>query len=123
MTMKLLIVDDSELIRTRLLRLLNGIPGIEAIHTVDTLAQTLESVRRVSPTLVILDLHLSDGNSVQIINPLKQLEPGMKVAMLTNDASEFNRRKCLEMGADWLFDKSIEFENLLEMVKKQVGQK
>jgi len=122
MTMKLLIVDDSELIRTRLLRLLDGIPGIEAIHTADTLAQTLESVRRVSPTLVILDLHLSDGNSVQIINPLKQLEPGMKIAILTNDASDFNRRKCLKMGADWFFDKSIEFESLLEVVRKQVEQ-
>lgn len=122
MNMKLLIVDDSELIRTRLLRLLNGISGIEAIHTADTLAQTLESVRRVSPRLVILDLHLSDGNSVQIINTLKQLEPGMKVAILTNDASEFNRRKCLETGVDWFFDKSNEFESLLEVVQKQAGR-
>jgi DNA-binding NarL/FixJ family response regulator len=118
MTMKLLIADDSELIRTRLLGLFECLPGIDSAHTADTLAQTLESVRRLRPTLVIQDLHLSDGNAIQIINSLKLLEPGMGIAILTNDASEFNRRKCFEAGADWFFDKSTEFESLLEVVRK-----
>jgi DNA-binding NarL/FixJ family response regulator len=118
MTMKLLIVDDSELIRTRLLGLFERLPGIGTTHTADTLAQTLESVRCERPTLVILDLHLSDGNAIQIINSLKQLEVGMGIAILTNDASEFNRRKCLGAGADWFFDKSTEFENLIEVVRE-----
>lgn len=122
MTMKLQIVDDSELIRTRLIGLLDGIPGIEAIHTADTLAQTLESVRRVLPTLVILDLHFPDGSAIQIINAIKVLAPGVQIAMLSNDASEFNRRKCLAIGADWFFDKSTEFESLLEVVREQAGR-
>lgn len=122
MTMKLLIVDDSELIRIRLIGLLDGIPHIEAIHTADTLAQTLESVRRVLPTLVILDLHFPDGNAIQIINTIKVLAPGVQIAMLTNDASEFNRRKCLAIGAGWFFDKSTEFESLLEVVREQAGR-
>lgn len=122
MTMKLLIVDDSELIRIRLIGLLDGIPDIEAIHTADTLAQTLESVRRVLPTLVILDLHFPDGNAIQIINPIKVLAPGVQIAMLSNDASEFNRRKCLAIGAGWFFDKSTEFESLLEVVREQAGR-
>lgn len=122
MTMKLLIVDDSELIRIRLIGLLDGIPHIEAIHTADTLAQTLESVRRVLPTLVILDLHFPDGNAIQIINTIKVLAPGVQIAMLTNDASEFNRRKCLAIGVGWFFDKSTEFESLLEVVREQAGR-
>ncbi|MDO8778357.1 MAG: response regulator [Burkholderiaceae bacterium] len=120
--MKLLIVDDSELIRTRLIGLFDGIPGIEAIHTAVTLAQTLESVRRVLPTLVILDLHFPDGNAIPIINTIKVLAPGVQIAMLSNDASEFNRRKCLVIGADWFFDKSTEFESLLEAVREQAGR-
>lgn len=121
MTMKLLIVDDSELIRARLLWLLEGIQGIEAIHTADTLAQTQETVRRVLPTLLILDLQLSDGNAIPIIHSIKQLAPGMRIAVLTNDASAFNRGKCMQAGADWFFDKSTEFESLRDLVEQQAA--
>jgi len=117
MTLKLIIVDDSELIRTRLIGLLEGIKGAISIDTADTLVHAWESVRRVVPTLITLDLHLSDGNAIQIINPLKQLAPAMQIAVLTNDSSEFNRNKCMQAGADWFFDKSTEFEAVLEVVQ------
>ena len=115
--MKLLIVDHSKLIRTSLLGLLEYIPGIDTINTADTLAQTLESVQHTAPTLVILASHLPDGNAIQIIHTLKQLVPGVLIAVFTNDAHDFNRRKCLAVGADWFFDKSIEFGELLAVVR------
>lgn len=114
--MKLLVVDDSELILSRLMGWLEGIDGLDAIDTAGTLAQTLECVQRVHPTLAILDLHLPDGNALQILPNLRQIEPGMQIAVLSNDASEFNRSKCLQAGADWFFDKSTEFEKVLELV-------
>lgn len=117
MNMTLLIVDDSELIQASLRGLLEGIQGIEAIHTAGTLAQALKSIRRDPPTLAILDLHLPDGNAIPIITLLKKMAPGMQIAVLTNDASEFNRKKCLHGGVDWFFDKSKEFEKLLEVIQ------
>lgn len=118
---KLLVVDDSELILSRLVSLLQGISGTTDIGTAGTLAQTLHCVERNPPTLVVLDLHLPDGNAIQIIPTLKQLAPGMQIAMLTNDASEFNRNKCLQAGADWFFDKSTEFAKVLAVVQKQAA--
>ena len=117
MLINLLIVDDSELIRSRLLGRLENVPGIASIHTADTLVQTLKLVSRESPTLVILDIHLPEGNAIPIIGLIKQMAPGMQVAVFTNDASEFCRRKCLQAGADWFFDKSSEFENMLALVQ------
>lgn len=119
--MKLLVVDDSELILSRLVVLLQGIPGMTEIDTAATLAQTLDRVQRVHPTMLILDLHLPDGNALQILPALRQLEPGMQIAMLSNDASEFSRTKCMQAGADWFFDKSTEFENVLAVVQKQAA--
>lgn len=120
MTIKVLIVDDSELIRTSLIGLLEHIQGI-AIHMTTTLAQARESVRQLLPNLLILDIHLPDGNAIQSIRPLKQLAPAMKIAMFTNDVNKFNRRKSQEAGADWFFDKSTEFENLLDVVMNQAA--
>jgi two-component system, OmpR family, response regulator len=119
--MKLLVVDDSELIRTRLLGMLQSIPGIDSIDTAATLAQTLNCVEQAHPTLLILDLHLPDGNAAQIIPTLKQLAPGMEIAVLTNDDSPFNRKRCLQAGADWFFDKPTEFEKALMLVQLQAA--
>ena len=115
----LLIADASGLIRLKLLALLEPIADIDAIHTARTLTQTLESVPRLWPALLILDIHLSDGNAILLINTLKQLAPRMQIAIFTNDANEFNRRKCLQAGVDWFFDKSCEFGDLLIVVQQQ----
>lgn len=121
MALKLLLVDDSELIRLSLRALLEPIAGIGIIHTADTLAQARESVSRLAPSLLILDIHLPDGHALQIIPVLKQLAPCMRMVIFTNDVNEFNRRKCLQAGADWFFDKSIEFDELLAVVQQQAG--
>jgi DNA-binding NarL/FixJ family response regulator len=119
--MKLLVADDSELIRSRLVGMLDGIEGIDAIDTAATLAQTLSAVQAKQPTLLILDLHLPDGNALQILPELKQLAPGMEIVMLTNDDSAFNRKRCMQAGADWFFDKPTEFEKALMLVQLQAA--
>lgn len=115
--MKLLVVDDSELIRSRLVGMLQGIPGIKEISTADTVQQTLYTASHFLPSLVILDLNLPDGHAFKIIPLLRRIAPDLRIAVLTNDASDFNRDKCLQAGADSFFDKSREFEKVLVLVQ------
>ena len=115
--MKLLIVDDSELIRGRLASFFQGVADVD---TAATLAETLDAVGRCPHELLILDLHLPDGNAMEIIPSLKQLAPAMRIAVLTNDASTYNSQRCLRAGAAWFFDKSTEFEKVLRLVREQV---
>ena len=117
---KLLIVDDSEPIRASLRALLSRIQGIASIEETSTLAGALQSVRRNAPHLVILDLHMPDGLGTQVIGTLKQLAPAMLIAVLTFHAEDSYRQKCLSLGVDWFFDKSTEFEKLLNVVRLQV---
>ena len=118
--MKLLVADDSELIRSRLLGMLDGVTGIASIDTADTLAQTLFYVENATPTLLILDLHLADGHAIPLLPTLKALAPEMEVVVLTNDDSPFNRARSLQAGADWFFDKPTEFDKVLTLVQLQV---
>lgn len=119
--MKLLIVDDFEPVRRNLLELLERVPHVEVIHTAGTLGEARQVVQRVLPAFVILDFHLPDGNALELIPSLRRLAPRLQIAVLTNDASEFNRSKCMHEGADWFFDKSTEYENLLEVVRQQAA--
>ncbi len=118
---KLLVADDSELIRLRLVEMLRGLPGVDAVETAGNLAQTLDQVFECPPDLTVLDLHLPDGNAIQILAALKRIAPAMQIVVLTNDASEFNRRRCMEEGAGAFFDKSKEFEVALSWVQRQAA--
>jgi len=118
MPARLLLVDDSELIRQSLLRLLRQIFGELAVDSASTLAEAMQSAQRALPSLAILDLHLPDGDGVDILKSLIAMNPAIPVAILTNDTTCVNRKRCLAAGARWFFDKSTEFKELLDVVRE-----
>ncbi|MFZ4624542.1 MAG: response regulator [Rhodoferax sp.] len=120
--MKLLIVDNSDLIRASLRALLGSVAGIAAIREATTLAEALDSVRRDPPTLVILDMNLPDGLGMDIIGQLKQRSPTLWLAVLTLHADAIYQQRCLALGADWFFDKATETDPLLEVVRQLAAQ-
>lgn len=119
--MKLLLVDDSELIRLRLTRMLRGVPGMGAVHAVGNLTQALRFVREGAPDMVLLDLYLPDGHALHTLAFLKCVAPAMQIVVMTNDASEFNRRSCLRDGADAFFDKTMECEQAMALLRRQAA--
>jgi DNA-binding NarL/FixJ family response regulator len=121
MALNLLVVDDSELIRTSLRGLTADIPGIATVRTAASLSQAIESTRREPPDLIVLDLFLPDGVSLDFIDALIGQLPGVQIAVLTNDVHAVNRAKSLAAGAHWFFDKSTEFDQLLDVVRQQAA--
>jgi two-component system OmpR family response regulator len=121
MTLRLLVVDDSALIRQRLLEMLEGIVGIETRASAATLDEALLCARRDLSTFVLLDLNFPEGNALSIIPTLKRLPSTPQIAVLTNDARASTRRQCLQAGADWFFDKSTEFQIAIELVHTQAA--
>ena len=121
MTLRLLVVDDSALIRQRLLEMLEGIVGIETRASAAALDEALLCARRDLSTFVLLDLNFPEGNALSIIPTLKRLPSTPQIAVLTNDARASTRRQCLQAGADWFFDKSTEFQIAIELVRTQAA--
>jgi two-component system OmpR family response regulator len=119
--MKLLIVDDSELILSRLVDWLRSLSASIQIDTATTLDQAQERVRTYKPDMLILDLSLPDGNAINKIEEFKALTPHMGIAVFTNDACDFTRVKCLFAGADWFFDKSSDVTELIAIVQQQLA--
>lgn len=119
--MKLLLVEDSELIRYRLVDWLRSLSAAIRIDTATTIDQAQQQVHTLQPDLLILDLSLPDGNAIHKIEAFKALAPHMGIAIFTNDASNFTRVKCLFAGADWFFDKSTEVNELIALVQQQLS--
>ena len=64
--------------------------------------------------LASVDLFLADGSGFGVLKQCQQRRPGQKVVVLTSYSHENIVRKCLDLGADEVFDKTLELEDLVE---------
>jgi DNA-binding NarL/FixJ family response regulator len=118
---KLLIIDDSSLVREKIAQMISTIPDIDLVGQTETVSESLVVIRKLAPDIIILDLHLPDGNGFEILNVVKKFFPRIKVIVLTNYPFPQHRTKALEAGAEYFFDKSLEFEKIVDVLKKSNG--
>lgn len=116
--MNLYIVEDSPHIAQRLVdyvttdsAVCSGVRILGVAHDLQSASAALTDIASVSHALV-LDLHLPDGNGLSLIPFAKQLNPEIRVVVLTNHNTEANRLHAQRAGADVFLDKSTDFEQL-----------
>jgi DNA-binding NarL/FixJ family response regulator len=115
--MKILIADDSSVVRERLKSLLTDVQGIEVVGQAQDALEARDLVEKLMPDVAILDLRMPKGSGADVLLDIKKLNPTPMVIMLTNYPHPENRKKCMERGADYFFDKSTEFQNVLSVLK------
>lgn len=111
-TMKVFLVDDSLVIRQRLAKMLSSLNGVKVIGESREARDATDSILRLRPDVVILDLQLLTGTGFDVLEGIKKREPAPVVIMLTNFPYPQYRTWCLKAGADYFFDKSTEFKNI-----------
>jgi DNA-binding NarL/FixJ family response regulator len=116
MKMKLFIVEDSPEVRARLRIMLRALDGIEIIGEAEGVSEAIESILRLRPDAVTLDIQIKGGSGVDVLEAIKLHEPRTVVMVLTNHPLPQYRRRCLEAGADFFLDKSSEFEQVKEII-------
>jgi len=62
---------------------------------------------------MIIDIFLKAGSGLEVLKRAHVLRPEAKLVVLTNYATPDMRRRCSQLGADRVFDKSAELEELL----------
>lgn len=116
--MKTLIhVEDSELILLRLAEWVIGIHPEVNMLAATCLTEADMLVACHAPDFMVLDINLPDGNALNWIPHFKQMEPAMQIAVLSNNNDPFTRDKCLQLGADWFFDKSLDLAKLIDVIR------
>lgn len=117
-TIKIFIVDDSLIVRERLVTMLDEVVGVEIAGQAESVAEAISAIRRLQPTMVILDIRIPGGSGIDVLQTIKQGEAAPVVIILTNYPYAGYRRKCLEAGADFFLDKSTEFDQIPALVKQ-----
>lgn len=118
--MKVFIVNGSALVRERLKAMLSELTEIEIIGQAQDAHQAITSIKKLNPDVVILDIALSKGNGIDVLQKIKKDKPAPTVIIFTLYSSLQYRKKCMASGADFFFNKSTEFEKILEVLKKLI---
>jgi DNA-binding NarL/FixJ family response regulator len=112
------IVDDSPVVRDRLLAMISELPNVEVVGQADVAFEAINSIRRLRPSVVVLDISMPGGSGMYVLETVKKDQPVPVVIMLTNFAHEQYRQKCLQLGADYFFDKSTEFDRVTQVLRE-----
>jgi len=106
--LKILIVDDSEPVGARLVALLRRVEDLEFLPQVFTTKQAEAVFQSDPPEVVLLDLQLRDGTSLELLRDIKTKAPSTRVFVLTAHLGERYRKPCLDAGAEFYFSKTTD---------------
>jgi DNA-binding NarL/FixJ family response regulator len=85
---RVLIVDDHEVVREGLRALLRRRPQLAVVGEADSVATAVEEAQRTEPDVVIMDVRLPDGSGVEACREIRAHRPETKVIMLTSYADD-----------------------------------
>ena len=118
---RLLLADDSALVKNNLKRLFSNIPNID-IYEANDVDSAKNQLDTVHPDIILLDLKMPGGSGLDVLDYLRVSSIDPVIIVLTNFAGEDNRDKCLQLGADYFFDKSEQHKEAIELVRRIVSE-
>ncbi|MGZ5269519.1 MAG: response regulator [Ramlibacter sp.] len=121
MTLRTFIVEDNATIRENLIGTLEELASIEALGWAESESAAREWLTR-SPEgwdLAIVDLFLRQGSGLGVLEACRARDPRQRVVVLSNYATTDMRKRCSQLGADAVFDKSNEIDALIDYCVQQ----
>lgn len=117
------LVEDSPVIRANLVDTLQELLPMNVVGWADTEAGATAWLAEHSEDwdLVIVDIFLQQGSGLGVLAACRNRPPQRKLAVLSNYATADMRSKCLELGADAVFDKSNEIDALIDYCTRLGG--
>jgi DNA-binding NarL/FixJ family response regulator len=118
--MKVLIADDSEIIRSRIVKLLSGYQEIESIQEARDVKETIKKIHSSYPSVLILDVKMPDGNGIEVLDNISHDQHPPIVIVVTNYPFPEYKKEYMMAGADFFFDKSNEFRQMQKVIENLV---
>ncbi len=116
--MKVVIADDSSLLRERIKSLLESCDNVDVVAEAKNGIDALNLIMEEEPDLVFLDIRMPEMNGFEVLKKIKELEIKTRVCILTNYAFPQYRKRCLEEGADYFLDKNTDFQQIPVIISK-----
>lgn len=114
---RLMIVDDHEIVRAGLHALFRSVDCVELVAEAATGREAIEMARSVKPDVTLLDLRLDDESGLDVCRMLLEDDPSMRVILLTAYADASAGAEALRAGAVGFLLKRASGRSLVRAVK------
>jgi len=115
------IVDESLPVRLRLARLLGSMVSVRVVGEATSANEAVEGIRRSHPRLVLLELNLPGSTALDVMRKVRETDPDVVFAVLTNHSEPQYRDACLRAGARYFLDKSRDLDKVRAVVEEVVA--
>jgi DNA-binding NarL/FixJ family response regulator len=112
-SLRVLVVDDHEVVRQGLVALLDRRPGFEVVAQAGSVAESIEQARVHQPDIVVMDVRLPDGSGVEACRAIRDELPGTRVIMLTSFPDDEAVLSAIVAGASGYLLKQIRARDLV----------
>ena len=123
--MKMLLVEDSKLLRDILFDAISHLDNISVTGTATTQQQAISLLNESAFDIVLLDIELAQGNGFEVIKHIQQENYAFKppvLMMLTNHAHPHYRNLAKVLGVPYFFDKSMDFDLAIDAIELEADR-
>jgi DNA-binding NarL/FixJ family response regulator len=121
-TVRILIVDDSELWRRSVHLLLTQADNLEVVSEASDGLEAVQKCEQLQPDLVLLDIHLPRMNGFEVARQLSELSPSTKILFLSSTQSPDVMEEALKIGSGYVV-KVNAARDLLPLIRAVIQDK
>jgi two-component system response regulator DevR len=115
---RVLIVDDHEVVRVGLRTLLSRVESVQVIGEAATASEALIKIKELTPQVILLDVRLGDSSGFDVCREVQKLEGNIRVLVLTSFADDNVVVEAISAGADGYLLKEVNRDGLVDAIMK-----
>ena len=115
---RVILVDDHELVRAGFRSLIEDNPDMEVTAEASNGKEAVRKVMNMKPDVVVLDISMEGTDGLELITKLKEIHSKVKIIILSMHEREYFVVQALEQGADGYVTKSCAPEDLPKSIRK-----
>ncbi len=120
---KVVLVDDSALIRERVAAALSALDGVEVVGQAADVPTGKRLLAEHQPDVLILDIDLPGETGLDLLQNGNVQRQSLMIIMLTNYDHPKLRERCAELGANFFFHKPTEIEKTMDVCRELVARR
>ena len=121
MSIRVVIIDDSNLVRERLVKMLVAVSGVEITGEASNSQEALRIIEDKKPHIVIIDIKIPGESGIEVLKKIKKINQAIIAIIITNYPFTQYRASCFENGADYFYDKSNEYSKVVKTIEDFVN--
>jgi DNA-binding NarL/FixJ family response regulator len=114
---KVLLVDNEEVFREGLAKLLNEQPHIDVVYHCSNNNEAIKKSKETMPDIILMDSQVAEGQITEAIKDIKKLSPEVKVAIIARPGDQVSSLDIIKSGARAFLAKNISAVDLVKSIE------